>query len=327
MKSIWREIVMAVIMGMILPGIVLNWAVEEDGTQATHAIGETAPTIPVETQYRSSMAVTLRHQNGTLETMNMDDYLVGVLLGEMPSTFHQEAKKAQSVVARTFARKAFVTGGKHGDGSVCENAACCQAHITVEEYLARGGTRQAVEEAAQAVYATSGYVLTYEGQLIEATYFSCSGGSTEDAVAVWGTDFPYLRAVESPGEEHAAHFSDTVYFTKQEFLDRLGMNLTGDPAGWIGEITYTAGDGIDTMKIGGTAFRGTQLRSLLSLRSTSFAVIPDGGGITIISRGFGHRVGMSQYGADAMGLGGSTYQEILAYYYGGTSLELTNDDS
>jgi len=327
MKSIWREIVMAVIMGMILPGIVLNWAVEEERPEATPDVRETSPAEPEETQYRSSMSVTLRRQDGTLEIMNMDDYLVGVLLGEMPSTFHQEAKKAQGVVARTFARKASVTGGKHGDGSVCANAACCQAYITVEDYLGRGGAQQAVEEAKKAVYETSGYVLTYEGQLIEATYFSCSGGSTEDAVAVWGTDFPYLRAVQSPGEEHAVHFTDTVYFTKQEFLKKLGLNLSGSPETWIGEATYTGGAGIDTLEIGGRTFRGTQLRSLLSLRSTSFTMIPDGEGITVVSKGFGHRVGMSQYGADAMGLSGSTYEEILAYYYQGTSLELTNDDS
>ena len=322
MKSIWREIIMAVIMGMILPGITLNWAVERKYPEAAET--QMQPLEPQQTTPRIQLEMKLRGDDGSVQIMDMDAYLVGVILAEMPSTFEPEAKKAQAVVARTYTRKASVTGGKHGDGSVCSNSSCCQAWISREDYLKEGGSTKAVEEAEAAVAATSGYVLTYEGSLIEATYFSCSGGNTEDAVAVWGTDFPYLRAVESPGEEHAVHYTDTVYFTKGEFADKLGLPLTGDPKNWIGTATYTAGNGINTLVIGGKTFGGTELRSLLGLRSTVFTMEPDGDGITITTRGFGHRVGMSQYGADAMAMGGSTWQEILSYYYTGATLELTN---
>lgn len=323
MKSIWREIIMAVIMGMILPGITLNWAVEERETPIVDE-PQALPTQPRETMPQIRMNMKLRRSDGSLETMDMDEYLIGVVLAEMPSTFEMEAKKAQAVVARTFARKAEVTGGKHGDGSVCASPGCCQAYLTEEEYLKKGGSQTAVDAARSAVESTSGYVLTYEGTLIEATYFSCSGGSTEDAVAVWGTDFPYLRAVESPGEEHAVHYTDTVYFSKAEFADKLGLPLTGSPETWLGTATYTAGGGVNTLVIGGETFGGTELRSLLNLRSTVFTMEPDGEGVTVVTKGFGHRVGMSQYGADAMAMAGSTYQEILAYYYNGTTLELTN---
>ena len=143
-------------------------------------------------------------------------------------------------------------------------------------------------------------------------------------MAVWGTDVPYLRSVESPGEENAAHYTDTVYFTKEEFVDRLGLPLTGSPETWFGQIHYTSGGGVDTVTIGGVVCTGTILRSKLGLYSTVFTLKPDEKGVTITTRGFGHRVGMSQYGAEAMAVSGSSYAEILAHYYRGTTLELTN---
>lgn len=324
MKSIWREILMSVVMGMVLPGILLNWPVEDEEGARTPEETAFRPIEPQQSESRVRLTMKLRKGDGSVVEMDMDEYLVGVILAEMPSTFEAEAKKAQAVAARTFACKASVTGGKHGDGSVCAQSGCCQAYLSNSAYLEMGGTQKAILDAQSAVEATSGYVLTYEGQLIEATYFSCSGGSTEDAVAVWGTDYPYLRAVESPGEEYAVHHSDTVSFTKDELEDRLGIDLSEDPGSWVGTATYTAGDGIHTLTIGGTNFSGTELRSLLGLRSTAFSVEAAEEGLTITTRGFGHRVGMSQYGADAMAAAGSTYDQILAYYYQGTSLELTN---
>jgi stage II sporulation protein D len=159
--------------------------------------------------------------------------------------------------------------------------------------------------------------LYFDGVLIEATYFSCSGGSTEDAVAVWGTSFPYLRATPSPGEEGAAHYTDTVSYTKTELETLLGISLTGSPEYWIGMTTYTAGGGVATMEICGHTFQGTQLRSLLKLRSTAITVTAGEDMLHFTTRGFGHRVGMSQYGAEAMAVAGSSYREILSYYYRG----------
>ncbi len=313
---------MAVIMGMILPGILLNWAVEEPVEESLPPETEFRPIAPVK-QPQVKLTMLLR-QGETVTEMDMDAYLVGVLLAELPSTFEDDAKKAQAVVARTFARKAAVTGGKHGDGSVCADSGCCQAYIPAAEYLEKGGSQEAIREAQAAVEATSGYVLTYEGQLIEATYFSCSGGQTEDAVAVWGTDFPYLRSVESPGEEYAAHYTDTVEFSRSELEDRLELTLNGTPESWVGDISYTAGGGVACITIGGREFKGTEIRSKLGLRSTAFSITAGENGVAIVTRGFGHRVGMSQYGADAMAASGKSYVQILSYYYPGTILELTN---
>ena len=318
MKLIWREIMLSVLMALILPGVLLNWPGDERIPEET----EFRPIDPQQPTNRVRLTMRLRQGDGTVTEMDMDEYLVGVILAEMPSTFGAEAKKAQAVAARTFARKAYVTGGKHKDSSVCNEPGCCQAYLTQSEYLALGGSQEAIDQAEAAVAATSGLVLMYQGKLIEATYFSCSGGSTEDAVAVWGTDYPYLRAVDSPGEEYAVHYEDEVQFTKSELEGKLGISLT---ANWVGSTTYTAGGGVDSITLGGKTFTGKQLRSLLGLRSTAFAIEPTSEGARIRTKGFGHRVGMSQYGADAMAMGGSTYAEILTYYYQGATLELTND--
>ena len=123
------------------------------------------------------------------------------------------------------------------------------------------------------------------------------------------------------GEEAAAHHTDTVSFTKAELGKKLGVLLTGN---WLGQSTYTAGGGIQTITIGGRIFTGKELRSLLGLRSTAFTLEEVGEEVRFTTKGFGHRVGMSQYGADAMAVSGSSWQEILNYYYQGTTLELTN---
>lgn len=317
MRTLGKDILIALIMGLIVPGIMLNIAagrmVEQEVPETTEETETTAPETV-------SLSVLLRQVNGSAAEMDMDTYLVGVVLAEMPTSFEPEALKAQTVVARTYARKAYETGGKHGDGSVCGQAVCCQGYIAPEDYLSRGGTEDGLAKVRDAVTATSGYVLTYGGELIEATYFSCSGGSTEDAAAVWGTDYPYLRSVSSPGEENAAHYTDTVTFTAEEFQNVLGIRLDGLPESWFRDVSYTGGGGIDTMTIGEVSYSGTTLRSMLHLASTAFSITTTEDTVTITTKGYGHRVGMSQYGADAMAVTGSTCPEILEHYYPGTTL-------
>lgn len=144
---------------------------------------------------------------GAVTALSMEDYLTGVLLSEMPADFETEARKAQAVAARTFTCRKLLQP-KHENADVCAEASCCQAWTSREQLRQKyGASFDAVWSAArEAVRQTAGEVLTYDGQLIDAVYFSCSGGATEAAVAVWGTDVPYLQAVESPGEEAAPRF-------------------------------------------------------------------------------------------------------------------------
>ena len=274
---------------------------------------------PAPAAYDAAVTLTVLNRSGNLQQMTLEDYLLGVVLAEMPASFEPEALKAQAVVARTYTCKR-MEGGKHDAAAVCMDPGCCQGFRAPEDYLDEGGKQTAVDKVRSAVKSTDGQVLHYDGSLIDATYFSCSGGSTEDAVAVWGQDVPYLRAVDSPGEEDAPRFTDSVSFTTSEFAGKLGLSDQGDPASWFGAVRYTEGGGVDTMVIRGKTFTGPRLRSALGLRSTAFSVSVDGKTITVTTRGFGHRVGMSQYGAQAMAQTGSSCAEILAHYYTGAEL-------
>lgn len=266
--------------------------------------------------------ITVLQEDGSVINMSMDIYLTNVLLCEMPVDFHNEALKAQAVVARTYALRRKTIMPKHSNAAVCTDASCCQGYLSTEAFLYNGGAPEMVEKVKTSVVATDNQVLTYEGKLIDATYFSCSGGMTEDAIAVWGSDVPYLRATESPGEEKATHYVDTVMFNLTEFKEKLHITTHNTV---IDEVSYTNGGGVDTIRIFGHCFKGTEIRQLLGLRSTAFAITVIENTVVITTKGFGHRVGMSQYGAEAMAVSGKDYTQILAHYYNGTELASFND--
>ena len=250
----------------------------------------------------------------TVEDMTLSRYLEGVVSGELPEEFPLEAKKAQAVAARTFALRQSGKN-KHPGADICTDSTCCQAWSPV-----------VYEEAALAVRETDGLVLVYQEDLIEATYFSCSGGRTESAQAVWGNEVPYLQAVDSPGEEDAPRFREEVELTADSFIARLQtlypeLVAEGEAPQWFGEISYTNGNGVETVEICGFLFRGTELRKLFGLRSTNIRFSVSSDVITISTLGYGHRVGLSQYGAKAMALEGKDYREILSHYYRNTEIK------
>jgi stage II sporulation protein D len=320
MKALGRDILIAFVAGVVMPAMIVRvgLALRAERREVPTPLTVTEPS-EVTGPYPSRQ-ILFRDTDGSVGAVELEEYLVGAVLGEMPASFGQEALKAQAVAARTYAWKAARTGSRHPDGSVCGSYACCQAYISPESYLDRGGLQRDVDKVRSAVLATAGQVLTYGGELIEATYFSCSGGRTEDAVAVWGNDFPYLRSVESPGEEDAAWFTDEAVFSREELETALGVELPDDASHWFGEMTHTAGGGVETVRIGDSLFPGTKVRSLLGLRSTVFSVTAEGDIAVFSTRGYGHRVGMSQYGADAMAADGADHAQILGHYYPGTEL-------
>ncbi len=252
--------------------------------------------------------------------MTETDYLKGVLYGEMPASFPMEALKAQAVAARTFLYRQ-QEHPKHENAMACTDSTCCQAYKPVDDQW------DAVIE--QAVMETAGQVMTYEGQLIEAVYFSCSGGQTEEAVAVWGGDVPYLQSVESPGEEESQKFQQKTEISQEIWKATLeekcpGISLGSLPELWVGTYIYTAGGGVEQVNIGGKWISGTDLRAWFALPSTNFT-IQVGEPMVVTTLGYGHRVGMSQYGAKAMAEQGSTYEEILSHYYIGVQLSDCRD--
>lgn len=306
-----KQMRIAFLMGLVLPLILIGVLVRQEPETAQET---------TQGEKQAAETVTVQQDDETLEEMDLQTYLVRVVLAEMPTSFPEEALKAQAVVARTYAARRQASE-KHPGGAVCLQASCCQGYREEGNYLKAGGSEEALEKVRRAVEETAGQVLTYEGELIDATYFSCSGGSTEAAVAVWGSDVPYLQAVQSPGEEEAAYYTEELAFTAQDFAACVGFANEGDPEDWFADVTYTEGGGVDRITIRGEEYRGSRLRSLLGLRSTAFEIRVDGNWIYITTHGYGHRVGMSQYGAKAMADAGSSYEEILSHYYIGTSLE------
>lgn len=322
MHKRWQNVVVVFVLGLVVPSLMLARlsGKNNDEPLQTEPLVETELTLMSEQTEKTSILIGVLREDGSVENMDLEDYVTGVVLAEMPASFETEALKAQAVVARTYSLRRLEGNYKHPEATVCTQPSCCQGYRSESAYLSTAGTALDVEKVRRAVKDTEGMVLVYQGELIEATYFSCSGGITEDAAAVWGEDVPYLRSTLSPGEEHAANYVDTVYLTTEEFEDYLGVELPGSPANWIGNITYTAGKGVDTIEIGGMGYEGTWLRSVLGLRSTAFSITVIANTVVITTKGYGHRVGMSQYGADAMALDGSTYSQILAHYYQNTEL-------
>lgn len=270
--------------------------------------------------------ITLETADG-IRDLDLEEYLVGVVLTEMPASFELEAMKAQAVAARTFALR-MAQSGKHTGFDLCAEPGCCQAWRGEDELRAALGENfdAALEKGAAAVQETEGQVLLYEGELIEALYYSCSGGMSEPAVAVWGTDVPYLQAVESPGEGDCTQYSSEVKVSFSRFAEVLKqadplVQLSVIPHDWVGEITRSDGGGILTMELGGVRFTGPELRKLFSLASTKFDLTVCNGEMVFAVYGYGHRVGMSQYGADAMAAEGAGYEQILTHYYTGVSIK------
>lgn len=308
MKSIKTFLLQIFMMAFLLPAMLLG--------AARFDLWNTDLAGPRFTLQAYSVAVNWGEEQ---TVMDLETYVCGVVLAEMPADFEEEALKAQAVVARTFAWKAVTTGGKHGDHSLCINSSCCQGYVSEENYIRYYGTEEEVKKIRNAVQATAGTVVTYGGELIEATYFSSSGGYTEDAAAVWGNDYPYLTAKESPEEEPEGEQSKA--FSAAYLEEALHTRLGDDPEAWFHDWQFTNGGGVASVGIGNRTFSGTDLRKALDLRSTRFSVTIENDVVFFHTVGYGHRVGMSQYGADAMALEGKTYEVILQYYYTGTELK------
>ena len=313
MKS--NHFLLAFLLVLVLPCILLQHRENDVSceSQELETISKSEPTFHIRVKDKEDVF-----------KVSLEDYVLGVVLGEMPASFEEEALKAQAVATRTYTLRKIMKQDKHSDADVCTDASCCQAYFRKNDYLATRGTAEDFGKIEAAVKDTKSQVLYYHGELIEATYFSCSGGMTEDAVAVWGSDVPYLASVASPGEDSAKHFATVTTYTKDDFFHRLGLSarhLTADDI----TFTYTSGGGVMQMQLFGASYTGTRVRELLKLPSTAFSVSIVGDNVIINSKGYGHRVGMSQYGADAMALNGSTYDEILSHYYGGTTLEYLSE--
>ncbi|HEX6989885.1 MAG TPA: stage II sporulation protein D [Bacillota bacterium] len=274
------------------------------------------------------------HEEDRLTAMPLEEYVKGVVAAEMPASFPIEALKAQAVVARTYAvRRMRVFGGpgcdRHPAADVCTEPTTHQAFATEESLRRRwGALRYAAywQRIEQAVEATRGLILMYDGRPIDAVYHSTSGGRTEAAEYVWGQPVPYLTSVPSPYEERSPRARQTVHLSWTELGRLLGLESTSvaaagtSPGTVLEALDRTPSGRITRLRVGTTILDAPEIRQRLHLNSTWFSWETDADGVTFTVRGYGHGVGMSQYGADGMARRGSTYEAILAHYYPGTDL-------
>lgn len=269
---------------------------------------------------QSTLSISVLGKDGTVEQMELEEYIARVVLGEVSTGYHPEALKAQAVAARTYTLYCVLSLSKHAEGAVCKDHRCCQAYCDPDGYLRNGGTQQGLEKVRRAVQDTRGEVLYYNNELICATYFACSAGRTENAEDVWGEKYPYLKAVFS-SEENSGCDEQKIELSASELQHCLGVQLAGKPEQWFGFKLDTVGGGVALIRIGGNLYTGVELRKLLNLRSTIFDITVKKESVIIQSRGYGHRVGMSQHGANAMAEAGCGYRSILLHYYTGVTLK------
>ena len=300
-------------------------AVELPETESVFSTTE-PPVVENQAGYRILQTAT-----GEIREVPLRDYLIGAVGAEMPASFAPETLKAQAVAAHTYAeRQCMLSAGREElrGADFSDDPALYQACLTEDEQRERWGTHYDLyhDRIAAAVDAVQDELLYYDGEPIIAAFHAMSSGRTESAENMWGSAIPYLCSVESEADSHAPDFETTVQLTAEEVRERLlaahtGLTLGSDPAGWFGEAAVSEAGTVLQLQAGDGIFTGQELRGIFGLRSAAFTAGYADGQFTFTVHGFGHDVGMSQYGANAMALEGKTYREILAYYYPGAELQ------
>ncbi len=260
--------------------------------------------------------ITVHRSNGEIVQLPLDDYLIGVVAAEMPASFNKCALEAQAIVSRTYTLKLIKENKILTDNNSTQN------YKDNEELKMYWGLEfdNNYNKIKEAVYNTKDIVITYDNELIDATFFSTSNGSTEDAINVWGYEIPYLKSVDSSFDINTSQYYFEQTFSYDEISELLNVGISND----TNIILYKNDSGrVSVVYLDGIAFSGVNFRNILGLRSTDFDIIKDDNSIKIITRGYGHGVGMSQYGANYLANRGYNHEQIIKYYY--KDVELSNN--
>ena len=267
--------------------------------------------------------------DGKPTELTLESYVEGVTAAEIPADFPREALRAQAVAARTYALCKLSRGrpDAHPDADLCDDYRHCAAYRSPAVPVFGTDELSAIRAA---VRDTEGEILTSEGAPIAAVFHCVSGPRTESAADVWGEDVPYLQSVVSPGGTAFDGYESAVTVSADDFREKAGSafpaaDLSGPPSAWFKASVRSDAGGIKTVKLGGVTVEGTAVRELFGLRSTNFTVTTADDSLTFHTIGYGHGVGLSQYGAKYMAENGADYREILAHYYPGTELVSLNE--
>lgn len=268
------------------------------------------------------------HGKDEVISINSEDYLIGVVAAEMNAGFEEEALKAQAVAARTYLYNHLNSSEAdeyHKGAKICTDYTHCQAWTDINEKMEAWGddAKKYREKIEHAVNSTAGKTVRYNGEIISAVFHSTSSGMTENARDVWGEDIPYLVSVESPGEEESPKYLSEVNISEEEYKNKIAENVDGTDFSrrLFSDIERSEAGGIINICVGGIKIRGTRFRTIFELNSTNINLTSEQGTVKMQVKGYGHGVGMSQFGANAMAKQGKNYKEILEHYYRGTKVE------
>lgn len=272
-------------------------------------------------KFESNMKVRVKHEDtGEIEAVPFEEYITGVLAGEMPVSFHIEALKAQALAARSYVMKK-MEYNVNKDYDVVDT-------IMNQVYLSNDYLKQVwnetydekINKIKTAVMETKGEYVSYDGKVAETFFFSTSVGATENSGEIFESQLPYLVSVESMWDADVSPlYSTDKVITLEEFYKKLGLNYSNELK--IEKLNTTATGRTKKIKINGTTFSGSDVMNSLNLRSTFFEIKQNGSNVTITVKGYGHGVGMSQYGAEGMAQKGYTYDEIIKHYYTGVDIK------
>lgn len=275
----------------------------------------------VKFKYISNMTIRIkRSATGNIDVVPLEEYIVGVVSGEVPISFEMDALKAQAVAARSYVLKQLEYNANK-DYDVVDTV-MNQVYLDSEQLKNRWGDDYVsnLNKAKMAVLETKGEYLECNGSVVEALFFSTSTGYTENSGEIFPTQHSYLKSVASTWDAQVSPvYNDFFYYSLNDFYNYLGLPYSD----YVNvEVVSTTSTGrIKKIKINGNLFTGDEVQYLLGLRSTFFTITQTGTNITINTKGYGHGVGMSQYGAQGMALNGFNYEEILKYYYQGVELK------
>ena len=287
--------------------VVSNWKEEERELKE------------ISLEYLSSKLVRIKRGNGDIESVPLEEYVVGVISGEMPASFHEEALKAQSVASRTYVLKKMKSNIDNSYDVV--DTVSNQVYLDEEELRVKWGDNYTkyINKIRDVVNSTKGEYLEYDGEVIDVFYFSTSNGYTEDSGVIFEKSLPYLKSVESVWDkEVASAFYSSTSISLQEFYEKLGLEYNKELSVEI--LEKSGSNRIIRLKVNGIELKAKDIYSKLGLRSYDFEFVQVGSNIIINTKGYGHGVGLSQYGALGMAKEGYNYKDILSHYYVGTNL-------
>ncbi|MGL5312552.1 MAG: stage II sporulation protein D [Peptostreptococcaceae bacterium] len=289
--------------------------------------------INYETVDKESPVITIYNTKlGKNQDMDIEEYLCGVLAGEMPSDFDIEALKAQAVAARTFVKYKESQGKSksHPNAVVCTDYSDCQEYKSYDELKSVKGEewmKESYPKIQQAVKETKGQIITYDGNPILTLYFSTSGGKTENSSEVFSSQYPYLKSVESPYDKlYSPKYTSVLSISNQDFVSYLKKSYNdiqidaSKLKSQVKVLNRSEGGSVESIKLGNKEITGRDVRNIFGLNSANFEITFGKDTVDFNVKGYGHGVGMSQWGAEGMAQEGYVYYEILEHYYTGTKI-------